>query len=105
MTHLDHIAEILSEIELPDDTAIKLHDHMTRFANSPTGRSLIPHPGFFKLWDGLAEAVDRNGGFEPQGRNPQVAEPLRSVVNDFSRGVCQHRDDGRGRCIDCDQFL
>lgn len=65
MTHLDHIAEILADgIELADDTAIKLNDHMNEFQQTATWQRLMRTPGFAKLWDGIAEAVDRASGFE-----------------------------------------
>lgn len=65
-THLDKIAEILCEAEWSDDTAIKLHDLMSAFAveRGPTYRHLKSIPGFAKLWEALAESVDRAGGFE-----------------------------------------
>lgn len=63
-THLDYIAETLSEIELADDTANHLYDHMNEFSRTRTWQHLMKTPGFAKLWDGIAEAVDRAGGFD-----------------------------------------
>jgi phytoene dehydrogenase-like protein len=66
---LDQIAEILSEVELADDTAAKLYSLMSTFesANQRTYRRLMAVGGFKKLWEGIAEAVDRTGGFDGRG--------------------------------------
>ena len=49
------------------------------------------------------------------GRDEQISDDLESLerrLYEFARSegyfdgdVCQHRDDGRGRCIDCGEFL
>jgi len=64
MTTLDKICEILCEIELADDTALRLHGLMSGYETTASFRFLKRHSGFFKLWDAIAEAVDRAGGFE-----------------------------------------
>jgi hypothetical protein len=45
----------------------------------------------------------RDAGYEPQQIRQMSCAELRDAIRTLEH--CQHRDDGRGRCIDCGAFL